>query len=254
MKKSNVLLGVNVDHIATVRNARGTDYPSPYDAALLAKLGGADGITIHLREDRRHIIDEDVRQFCNNPILPINLEIAATQEMQEIALKRKPTEVCIVPEKREELTTEGGLNVVAREDYLKKYIQPLKEAGIKVSLFVDPELNQLAASARVGADIIELHTGTYAEYWADKHEDFQCELQKLQKASTHATGLGLVVNAGHGLTIDNVAPIAQIDEIYCLNIGHSIIARSLFVGIESAVGEMVIAISSGRIKNERKDT
>ena len=246
MKKTNILLGVNVDHIATVRNARSTDYPSPYDAALLAKLGGADGITIHLREDRRHIVDEDVHQFCNQPMLPINLEIAATQEMQEIALKCKPAEVCLVPEKREELTTEGGLNVIDREDYLKDYIQPFKEAEIKVSLFVDPELNQLAACARSGADIVELHTGTYAEYYADDHTELQNELRKLQEATTYATELGLVVNAGHGLTVENVAPIAGIDEVYCLNIGHAIVARSLFVGLEVAVSEMVSAIESGR--------
>jgi len=246
MKNSKVLLGVNVDHIATVRNARGTNYPNPFEAALLAKQGGADGITIHLREDRRHIADEDVRQFCKKPMLPINLEMAATQEMLEIALKRKPAEVCLVPEKREELTTEGGLNVTARENYLKDYIAPLKQAGIKVSLFIDPEATQLDASARVGADIVELHTGTYAEYWADDHDGLHGELRKLQKASKYADELGLVVNAGHGLTVENVAPIARIEELYCLNIGHALISRALFVGMEGAVGEMVEAISSAR--------
>lgn len=246
MKKTKILLGVNVDHIATVRNARGTDYPSPYAAAMQAKQGGADGITIHLREDRRHISDEDVRQFSKAPMLPINLEMAATQEMQKIALKRQPTEVCLVPEKREELTTEGGLNVLAREDYLKSYIEPLKNAGIKVSLFVDPEAEQLDASARVGADIVELHTGTYAEHFADEHKDLQKELRKLQKASSYAESLGLVVNAGHGLTVENIAPIAQIKELYCLNIGHSLIAQALFLGMEGAVSEMVSAIDAAR--------
>lgn len=246
MRNSKILLGVNVDHIATIRSARGTEYPSPYEAALLAKQGSADGITIHLREDRRHIADEDVRQFCSKPMLPINLEMAPTQEMQEIALKRKPTEVCLVPEKREELTTEGGLNVCVKEDYLKDYITILQQAEIKVSLFIDPEVDQLDASARVGADVVELHTGTYAEYWTDDHVHLQSELRKLQQATKYANELGLIVNAGHGLTVENVAPIARIEGIHCLNIGHALVSRALFVGMERAVSEMVHAIASAK--------
>ena len=249
---NKVLLGVNVDHVATLRNARGTYYPDPYQAAVAAQQGGADGITIHLREDRRHIIDADVQQFCANPMLPINLEMAATPAMQNIALAQLPAEVCLVPEKREELTTEGGLDVLVREAYLRDYVLALSQVGIKVSLFIDPDIEQIDAAKRVGADIIELHTGAYAEHWnAAANEQgaehaMQQELARLVSAAEYAAGLGLVVNAGHGLTVENVAPIATIREIHCLNIGHALIAQAVFLGIEGAVAEMVAAIASAR--------
>ena len=238
---SNVLLGVNIDHVATLRNARGTAYPDPYNALPLVKRGGADGITIHLREDRRHILDKDVEKICADNSLPINLEMAATQEMLEIALKNRPHEVCLVPEKREELTTEGGLDVVSQQAYLKKYIATLKKAGILVSLFIDPDERQIQTSKDVNADIVELHTGKYAEL--DQKTLLDKELARLHQASIQAHGLGLVVNAGHGLTVENVAPISILPYMNCLNIGHSIIARAVFIGLEAAVAEMSASIS-----------
>lgn len=238
----NILLGVNIDHVATIRNARGTDYPQPFDVIALAQAGGADGITIHLREDRRHIIDADVEKICMAKPLPINLEMAATSEMLEIALKNKPHEVCLVPEKREELTTEGGLDVLLQKASLTDYIARLQQGGILVSLFVDPDDAQIQACAEVGADIIELHTGTYAQLTTvDKFttvDELQKELDRLEQAAQQAHGFGLTVNAGHGLTVDNVAPIAQLPHINCLNIGHAIVARAIFIGIEAAVQEI----------------
>ncbi len=238
---SNVLLGVNIDHVATLRNARGTIYPDPYQAIPLVKSGGADGITIHLREDRRHIIDDDVERICVDQSLPINLEMAATQEMLDIALAHKPREVCLVPEKREELTTEGGLDVVSQRSHLKHYVATLKQSGILVSLFVDPEERQIQASRDVGADIVELHTGRYAELKQQALLDE--ELTRLKQAALLAHDLGMIVNAGHGLTLENVQPIAALPNIHCLNIGHSIIARAVFVGLEAAVSEMIASIA-----------
>jgi len=234
---SNVLLGVNIDHVATLRNVRGTQYPDPFDVIELLTKGGADGITIHLREDRRHIIDNDVARICADKRLPVNLEIAATEEMLDIAIAHQPHEVCLVPEKRQELTTEGGLNVLTQQDYLTKYIAQLKQNGILVSLFIDADEEQIQASADCGADIIELHTGKYAEF--EMHSQaWQEEFSRLSLAADQAHQLGLTVNAGHGLTAQNTAEIANIQHMNCLNIGHSIIARSVFVGLVEAVTEI----------------
>jgi len=216
-----VLLGVNIDHIATLRNARGTTYPDPFEALSILQKAGADGVTIHLREDRRHIIDSDVE---------------ATQEMLDIAIKNQPHEVCLVPEKREELTTEGGLDVVSQQAYLIEYTAKLQAAGILVSLFIDADPEQIQASKEAGADIVELHTGRYAEL---AEAEQVSEISRLVKGAEQAHSLGMVVNAGHGLTVENVKPIAELPHMNCLNIGHSIIARSVFVGLEAAITEMV---------------
>ena len=236
-----ILLGVNIDHVATLRNARGTAYPEPMQAAEIVAQAGADGITVHLREDRRHIVDEDVRKICQEKPLAINLEMAATQEMLAIAIEHQPTEVCIVPEKREELTTEGGLDVMAQQGVLKDYIAKLQTAGILVSLFVDPDIEQIKASALCGADIVELHTGNYAEFLANSNQCKQ-ELWRLSTAAKCAHSEGMIVNAGHGLTVNNVHKIAQLPFMHCLNIGHSIIARAVFVGLEAAIKEMLVAM------------
>jgi len=234
---SKVLLGVNIDHVATLRNARGTTYPEPLEAAEIVTQAGADSITIHLREDRRHIIDDDVERICQAQLLPVNLEMAATKEMLLIALKHKPQEVCLVPEKRAELTTEGGLDVFSQQSYLKSYITQLKNAGIIVSLFIDSDPDQIQASIDCGADIVELHTGRYAELTLITAQAEQ-ELQRLRSAAQLAHELGLIVNAGHGLTVDNTQAIAELPFIHCLNIGHAIIARALFIGLAEAVKEM----------------
>jgi len=231
-----VLLGVNIDHIATLRNARGTTYPDPFEALSILERAGADGVTIHLREDRRHIIDSDVERICAAKTVPVNLEMAATQEMLDIAIKNQPHEVCLVPEKREELTTEGGLDVVSQQTYLTEYTAKLQAAGILVSLFIDAEPAQIQASNDVGADIVELHTGRYAELTA---EDQESEITRLSQGAEQAHSLGMVVNAGHGLTVENVKSIAELPYMNCLNIGHSIIARSVFVGLEATIKEMV---------------
>ena len=240
---SNVLLGVNIDHIATIRNARGTNYPDPLDAIPLLVEGGADGVTIHLREDRRHIIDQDVERICSAGLLPVNLEMAATTEMLAIAIANQPKEVCIVPEKREELTTEGGLDVLSQKRYLTDYIANLHEKNILVSLFVDPDLEQIKASVDCGADIVELHTGKYAELPLES-QSWKQELLRITEAAKLAHNHDLVVNAGHGLTVENTAQIAQIEFMNCLNIGHSIVARSVFVGIKNAVKEIKQILSS----------
>lgn len=232
------LLGVNIDHVATLRQARGVSYPSPLAAALLCETAGADGITIHLREDRRHIQDADVYEIAEQLTTRMNLEIAATDEMLAIAREVKPYWVCLVPEKREELTTEGGLDVAGQVSWLRDYVAKLQEAGIKVSLFIDPEDNQVAAAIECGADAVELHTGAYAEAGLAGDSDKQrMELNRIKQAviSAQRINKGLLVNAGHGLTRDNVNAIAQIDGIYELNIGHALIADAVFVGIEQAV-------------------
>lgn len=238
---SKILLGVNIDHVATLRNVRGTSYPEPLDAAIIVTEAGAHGITIHLREDRRHIVDEDVRKICQEKPLPINLEMAATEEMLAIAIANKPHEVCIVPEKREELTTEGGLDVLGQQEYLKAYIAKLQDAGILVSLFIDPDSEQINASADCGANIVELHTGQYAEFEKDSHE-YKQEISRLIVAAELGHANGMIVNAGHGLTSENVAKIAQLPQMNCLNIGHSIIARAVFVGLERAIQEIMAKI------------
>lgn len=231
----SVHLGVNVDHVATLRQARRTTYPDPLLAALLAEQSGADSITIHLREDRRHIQDRDV-QLCQQALQTrLNLEMAATDEMVEIACRVRPADCCLVPEKRAEVTTEGGLDVVGQESVLRSICERLRAAGIRVSLFIDPDRAQLDAAARLGVPVVELHTGAYADA---RGEHRARELTRVQDAARYAAALGLTVHAGHGLNYHNVHPIAAIPEIVELNIGHAIIARAVIDGIRTAVGEM----------------
>jgi pyridoxine 5-phosphate synthase len=234
-----ILLGVNIDHVATVRQARGTPYPSVVEAAHYAERGGADSITIHLREDRRHIQDADVQALCQDCKTRINLEMAVTDEMLAIALERKPADVCLVPEKREELTTEGGLDVAGNLDSVSRATRILKDAGIRVSLFIDPDPDQLAAAREAGAPVVELHTGTYADAEGSSQAR---ELERLRLACLRGHELGLHINAGHGLNLGNVRPIVRLPHMVELNIGHSIVARSIFVGLEQAVREMREAI------------
>ena len=233
---SSILLGVNIDHVATLRNARGTRYPDPVHAAEIAERAGADGITIHLREDRRHIQDRDVRILRETLQTRMNLEMAVTDEMLEIALNTQPEFVCLVPEKREELTTEGGLDVLGQLEKVKAATEKLTAAGIKVSLFIDADREQIDAAKACGAPFIELHTGHYAE--ASNDTDQQNELKKIAAAAAYASDLGITVNAGHGLTYHNVAAIAAIPEIYELNIGHAIVGRAVFDGLSKAVADM----------------
>jgi len=233
---NSIYLGVNIDHIATLRQARGTTYPDPVHAAAIAEIAGADGITIHLREDRRHIQDRDVYTLAKTLQTRMNLEIAVTQEMLDIACEVKPEYVCLVPEKREELTTEGGLDVAGQLDTMLEAIAQLKGAGIKVSLFIDADKEQIDAAVKVGAPYIELHTGCYAD--ADNAITEQAELSRIANMAKYAHQQGLVVNAGHGLHYHNVEAIAAIPEIYELNIGHSIIARASMIGLEQAVRDI----------------
>ena len=230
-----VLLGVNIDHVATVRQARGTDYPSVVQAAELAINAGADSITVHLREDRRHIQDEDVRLLCSTRNTRVNLEMAVTPEMLGIALQRRPSDVCLVPEKRVELTTEGGLDVVANRAAVAEAVAQLNGAGIRASLFIDPDTEQLDAASQAGAPVVELHTGTYADATGAEQE---MELQRLQEACLRGHAMGLQINAGHGLHLGNVQDVTRLPHMNELNIGHSIIARSIFIGLEAAVEEM----------------
>ncbi|PQJ89955.1 pyridoxine 5'-phosphate synthase [Aliivibrio sifiae] len=233
---SSILLGVNIDHVATLRNARGTKYPDPVHAAEIAERAGAAGITIHLREDRRHIKDRDVRILRETLQTRMNLEMAVTDEMVAIALDTQPEFVCLVPEKREELTTEGGLNVSGQLEKVKAATQTLSEAGIKVSLFIDADNEQIDAAVACGAPFIELHTGAYAD--AETEEAQHKELKKIAAGASYAASKGLIVNAGHGLTYHNVEAIAALPEIYELNIGHSIMGRAMFDGLEKAVADM----------------
>lgn len=239
------LLGVNIDHVATLRQARGVNYPSPLAAALLCEQAGADGITIHLREDRRHIQDADVYEIAAQLTTRLNLEMAATAEMLAIACEVKPFWVCLVPEKRAELTTEGGLDVAGQVAWLTDYIDKLHDAGIKVSLFIDPDETQINAAIACHADAIELHTGAYAEMGlAGDTDKQQTELQRIQNAvrTAQQADSNLLINAGHGLTRDNVNAIAQIEGIYELNIGHALIADAVFVGLAEAVTMMKAAM------------
>jgi pyridoxine 5-phosphate synthase len=236
MLMNPIYLGLNIDHVATLRQARGTRYPDPIKAALDAEMAGADSITLHLREDRRHIQDEDVIRISAVRQTKVNLEMAATEEMVQIAIQQKPEDVCLVPEKREELTTEGGLDVAGQKEWLTDVCTRLAEAGCRVSLFIDPEETQIAAAKEVGAPVIELHTGTYAEL--EKQAEVQAEINRLQQAARYANGLGLVVNAGHGLHYHNVQPIAAMKEIEELNIGHAIISQAVYSGLPEAVKEM----------------
>ena len=232
-------LGVNIDHVATIRNARGGGLPDPVRAAEAAARAGADGITAHLREDRRHIGDGDIERLASGIGLPLNLEMAATEEMLAIALRHKPNACCIVPEKRQEVTTEGGLDVVANGNHLPGIIDPLKKAGIRVSLFIDADAAQIEASAKLGADIIELHTGTYCHaHHDDDGAAFAAELEKLKAGAVLADSLGLEVHAGHGLCFETVAPIAAIPQVMELNIGHFLIGEAIFIGLEEAIAKM----------------
>lgn len=241
---SSILLGVNIDHIATLRNARGTKYPDPVHAADIAERAGADGITIHLREDRRHILDRDVRILRETLQTRMNLEMAVTDEMVEIALETQPEFVCLVPEKREELTTEGGLDVKGQLEKIKAATHKLTKAGIKVSLFIDADREQIDAAKACGAPFIELHTGHYAD--AETEADQMDELKKISAAASYATDQGIMVNAGHGLTYHNVAAIAALPEIYELNIGHAIIGRAVFDGLSKAVADMKAVMLTAR--------
>ena len=229
-------LGVNIDHVATVRQARRTYEPDPVWAAAMAELGGADQITVHLREDRRHIQDRDLRLLKETVSVRLNLECACVDEMLEIACQTRPQQVCLVPEKREEVTTEGGLDVIGQKDNVAKAIDRLNEVGIFVSLFIDPDLRQVEMSRELGAGAVELHTGSYAEAFLDGQA--KSALEPLKAASRKAGELGLKVDAGHGLNYVNVLPVARIPEVSELNIGHSIISRSIFVGLQQAVREM----------------
>ncbi|QIC66757.1 pyridoxine 5'-phosphate synthase [Acinetobacter schindleri] len=238
------LLGVNIDHVATLRQARGTTYPDPVNAALICEQAGAEGITLHLREDRRHIQDDDVRRM--RPVLTthMNLEMAVTDEMVAFAKEIQPQHVCFVPEKRQEVTTEGGLDVVGHFEDVKKATEELTAIGCDVSLFIDADIAQIDAAVACGAPTIEIHTGAYAD--AETPEAQKAELERIIKGAEYAASKGLVVNAGHGLNLDNVTPIAAIPQIHELNIGHSIIADAVFVGLAQAVQQMKAVIKAAR--------
>ncbi len=237
--ENGLRLGVNIDHVATVRNARGSSYPDPVRAGLLAAEAGADGITAHLREDRRHISDEDIERLMQALSVPLNFEMAATDEMQAIALRHKPHAVCIVPERREELTTEGGLEVARQENRLAGFIAPLRAAGCRVSLFIAADKAQVEAAARIGAQVVELHTGAYCDaHHEGRLAERDAELARLREMAALGADLGLEVHAGHGITYDTVAPIAAMPEVRELNIGHFLIGEAIFVGLPAAMAEM----------------
>ena len=239
-----IRLGVNVDHVATLRQARGTDYPDPFEAALAAERGGAKGITVHLREDRRHIQEEDVRRIHAGIGTKLNLEMAADDLIVDFACALSPPDACLVPERREELTTEGGLSVSGREARMSEVCARLAAAGTTVSLFIDPDAKEIEAAAEVGAPVIEIHTGTYAD--ARNEDARNAELARIREAAALAEQLGLQVNGGHGLTVDNVGPIAAIEQMVELNIGHSIVCRAVMIGIEEATREMLAACKRAR--------
>ena len=240
----SIYLGVNIDHIATIRQARGTNYPSPVAGALLCEKSGADSITLHLREDRRHIQDEDVVVLREKLTTKMNLEMASTDEMIAIAGRIKPQDCCLVPEKREELTTEGGLDVVSQISRMTDVCAQLKASDVIVSLFIDAQKDQIDAAKQCGAPVIELHTGHYADTTGSEQ---QAEFERIKNMATYAHSIGLQVNAGHGLTLENTRVIAQLPEIVELNIGHSIIARAVFVGLESATNEMKNLMLEARV-------
>jgi pyridoxine 5-phosphate synthase len=228
-------LGVNIDHVATVRNARGGGNPDPMRAAKLAEQAGADGITAHLREDRRHISDDDIARLSRELEIPLNFEMAATDEMLAIAVKARPHAACIVPEKREERTTEGGIDAVGQSARLKPIVTALAQAGVRVSMFIEPDRRQLDASRALGAPVVELHTGAYANASHDQREKF---LEKIREAAAYGASIGLEIHAGHGLTYDNVHPIAALPEIRELNIGHFLIGEAIFVGLAASIQKM----------------
>ncbi|MBC4002402.1 pyridoxine 5'-phosphate synthase [Morganella morganii] len=241
---SEVLLGVNIDHIATFRNARGTNYPDPVQAAFVAEQAGAEGITVHLREDRRHITDRDVELLRQTIQTRMNLEMAVTDEMVDIACRIRPAFCCLVPEKRQEVTTEGGLDVAGQKEKIARAVKRLTEAGIKVSLFIDPDHTQIDAADDVGAPFIEIHTGAYADAETSQEEDK--EFIRIKDAVAYAAGKGLKVNAGHGLNYHNVQRVAALPAIYELNIGHAIIGRAVFSGLAAAVADMKTLLREAR--------
>jgi pyridoxine 5-phosphate synthase len=243
MMSNRLRLGVNIDHVATIRNARGGAHPDPARAARIAARVGADGITTHLREDRRHISDGDIDRLMDCLDLPLNLEMAATPEMLEIALRHQPHAACIVPERREERTTEGGLDVVRGIDHLRPLVGALGEAGIRVSMFIEPDPRQLDAAKLIGAPVVELHTGAYCEAGGGRREH---ELERVRRAAAHAAAIGLECHAGHGLTYDTVAPIAAIPTIVELNIGHFLIGEAIFTGLEAAIRRMRALMDEAR--------
>lgn len=259
MHNAPFYLGVNIDHVATLRQQRHTPYPDPVDAALAAEKGGADGITVHLREDRRHIQEHDIERLQAVIKTRMNLEMAVTDAMLAYAEKIKPAHCCFVPERREELTTEGGLDVVTNEARVRDATARMKAINSEVSLFIDPDLRQIEAAVRIGAPVIEIHTGAYAEAWERMkaesfgEEDVHKELVRIERAVTFANQAGLIVNAGHGLHYENVQPIAAMFDINELNIGHSIVARALFCGFETAVREMKDIMLATRLAARHKE-
>ena len=247
MSRSGLRLGVNIDHVATIRNARGGAHPDPVKAARIAAVAGADGITAHLREDRRHITDADIAALARDIDLPLNLEMAATDEMLSIALRHTPHAACIVPERREERTTEGGLDAAGQHNQLSPLVRELRAARIRVSLFVEPDPVQLDAAASLGAPVVELHTGAYAHAVIDGDAARTAELlERIRAAAVYGAGLGLEIHAGHGLTFDNVTPVAAIGEIAELNIGHFLIGEAIFSGLDSAVRRMRMLMDQAR--------
>ena len=236
-------LGVNIDHVATIRNARGGSNPDPVRAARLAAKSGADGITAHLREDRRHISDDDILRLAREIELPLNLEMAATDEMLEIALHHSPHAACIVPERREEQTTEGGLDAIGGHNHLSRFVRELSEAGIRVSLFIEPDPAQLDAAVSLGAPVVELHVGAYCEAEGAERDRL---FQKIVAAAAHAENLGLECHAGHGLTFDTVSPVAAIPTVVELNIGHFLVGEAIFSGLESAITRMRSLMNKAR--------
>jgi pyridoxine 5-phosphate synthase len=244
MNSGRLRLGVNIDHVATIRNARGGRHPDPVRAARLAAQAGADGITAHLREDRRHISDHDIERLSREIDLPLNLEMAATEEMLAIALRHQPHAACLVPEKREERTTEGGLDVRRFREQLAPHVQRLGEAGIRVSLFIEPDRAQLDAAVALGAPVVELHTGAYCEAQGPAQA---LQLDRIVSAAAHAAAIGLECHAGHGLTFDTVAPVAAIPTVAELNIGHFLVGEAIFGGLESAIRRMHALMDKARV-------
>ncbi len=248
--KRHLRLGVNIDHVATIRNARGGVHPDPVRAARLAANAGADGITAHLREDRRHISDDDIRRLSAEIDLPLNLEMAASAEMLAIALRHRPHAACLVPEKREERTTEGGLDVIRGFDHLAPYVRDLTAAGMRVSLFIEPDRATLDAAKRLGAPVVELHTGAYCEAFRAEPAGARVrqELGRIIEAAAHAEALGLECHAGHGLSFETVGPVAAIPTIVELNIGHFLVGEAIFSGLDSAIRRMRALIDQARAK------
>jgi pyridoxine 5-phosphate synthase len=244
-------LGVNIDHVATVRNARGTAFPDPVRAGLVAEAAGADGVTAHLREDRRHIGDRDIERLMEALTIPLNFEMAATPEMQAIALRHRPHAVCVVPERREERTTEGGLDVARQENELAHFIAPLRDAGCRVSIFIAADRRQIEAAHRIGAAVVELHTGAYCDaHHEDRPAERDAELARLAGMATFARSLGLEVHAGHGLTYETVAPVAALPEVVELNIGHFLVGEAIFQGLAPAIAEMRRRMDAARRRDE----